>query len=213
MFLAFRQSGAKDWNSNLAIALDHTGATHKLQFHHIFPKALLMKLGRTAREADDIANLAFIGGKTNRKISDTSPSTYIKKLREQIGPEVFMAQCIPLEEALLEPDNYDEFLVRRRDLIADRLNMFLGTDGAGAPRLQLIPTSEIWINGLRMWSCASGSWWRRSSRETSRRFQAISRRRSNHELPIPLARIRLPSSSIQPLRDAFSTATFATYRI
>jgi hypothetical protein len=139
MFLAFRQSGAKDWNSNLAIALDHTGATHRLQFHHIFPKALLTKLGRTAREADDIANLAFIGGKTNRKISDTPPSTYIKKLREQIGPEVFMAQCIPLDEALLEPDNYDQFLVRRRELIADRLNMFLGTDGAGAPRLQLDP--------------------------------------------------------------------------
>jgi hypothetical protein len=41
MFLAFRAAGAKDWRSNLAIALDHTGTQHRLQFHHIFPKAVL----------------------------------------------------------------------------------------------------------------------------------------------------------------------------
>ena len=41
MFLAFRTAGAKDWRSNLAIALDHSGAQHRLQFHHIFPKAVL----------------------------------------------------------------------------------------------------------------------------------------------------------------------------
>src|SRR5258707_12653756 len=65
MFLAFRAGGAKDWRSNLAIALDHSGSQHRLQFHHIFPKAVL-KSSCTPREADDIANLAFIGGKTNR---------------------------------------------------------------------------------------------------------------------------------------------------
>lgn len=43
MFLAFRASDARDWHSNLAIALDHTGSTHRLQFHHIFPKAILKK--------------------------------------------------------------------------------------------------------------------------------------------------------------------------
>lgn len=56
MFLAFRAAGAKDWRSHLTIALDHSGAQHRLQFHHIFPKAVL-KTSLTAREADDIANL------------------------------------------------------------------------------------------------------------------------------------------------------------
>ncbi len=41
MFLAFRAAGAKDWRSQVTIALDHSGAQHKLQFHHIFPKAVL----------------------------------------------------------------------------------------------------------------------------------------------------------------------------
>ena len=132
MFLAFRDAGAKDWRSNLTISLDHSGVQHKLQFHHIFPKAYLTKLGHTAREADDIANLAFISGNTNQKIKDTPPSKYLNKLIEQSGVESFRAQCIPTDPELLEPENYDRFLARRRELIADRLNMFLGADIEGA---------------------------------------------------------------------------------
>ncbi len=41
MFLALRDAGVKDWRSNLIIDLDHSGAQHHLQFHHIFPKAVL----------------------------------------------------------------------------------------------------------------------------------------------------------------------------
>jgi hypothetical protein len=32
MFLAFKAAGAKDWRSNLAISLDHSGAQHRLHF-------------------------------------------------------------------------------------------------------------------------------------------------------------------------------------
>ncbi len=132
MFLAFRKSGAKDWNSNLVIALDHSGAQDRLQFHHIFPKAVLAGAGRTAREADDIANLAFIGGGTNRKLSDKPPAVYLKAFRERVGDEAFRAQCIPMDDELLEVEAYDAFIARRRGLIADRLNAFLGTDTGGA---------------------------------------------------------------------------------
>jgi hypothetical protein len=90
----------------------------------------LSGLGRTGREADDIANLSFIAGRTNRRISDKSPSDYMPRILEQAGPAIFDAQCIPHEDPLYEPSNYDQFLARRRELIADRLNAFLGTDGA-----------------------------------------------------------------------------------
>ena len=139
MFLAFRQDGARDWHSDLAIALDHSGAQHKLQFHHVFPKALLTKLGRTPREADDIANLAFIGGRTNRKISDKNPSEYIPKLQETIGDAPFIVQCIPLESDLLGADHYTEFLVRRRELVAERINSFLDSEGIGQTDIELDP--------------------------------------------------------------------------
>jgi hypothetical protein len=128
MFLAFRAGGAKDWRSNLIISLDHSGVQDRLQFHHIFPKAVL-KNKFTAREADDIANLAFIGGKTNRSISDKEPANYLPPLIEKIGRVSFSAQAIPTEDNLLRVDNYPTFLAERRKRIAERLNAFLGQQG------------------------------------------------------------------------------------
>ncbi|GAB1846479.1 MULTISPECIES: DUF262 domain-containing protein [Pseudomonadota] len=125
MFLAFRAAGAKDWRSHLTIALDHSGAQHRLQFHHIFPKAVL-KTSFTAREADDIANLAFIGGKTNRAISDKVPAVYLPPLVDQLGEPAFAAQCIPVEASLLEVESYKAFLLERRKRIATALNTFVG---------------------------------------------------------------------------------------
>lgn len=125
MFLAFKAAGAKDWKSQLTIALSHSGNQHRLQFHHIFPKALLRDK-YTSREADDIANLAFIGGKTNRGISDKPPAVYLPALVEKIGGGQFANQCIPIESSLLELNGYKAFLAERRKLIAARLNQFLG---------------------------------------------------------------------------------------
>ncbi len=113
MFMAFRAAGARDWNSNLAIGLSHQGVQHRLQFHHLFPKAVL-KGSYTSREIDDIANLAFIGGKTNRKISAKPPSQYFKELIQKSGREAFDAQCIPTEPGLLTVEAYKSFLEERR---------------------------------------------------------------------------------------------------
>jgi hypothetical protein len=127
MFLVFRAAGAKDWRSHLAIALDHSGAQHRLQFHHIFPKAVL-KNSLTSREADDIANLAFIGSKTNRSISDKALILYMPPLIEQIGEKPFETQCIPINAYLLDLGSYKAFLQERRRRIAAVLNSFI--DGA-----------------------------------------------------------------------------------
>jgi hypothetical protein len=125
MFLAFRAEGAKDWRSQVAIALDHSGVQHKLQFHHIFPKAIL-KDKYLSREADDIANLCFIAGKTNRQISDKPPAQYFPDIVGKSGTEPFAAQCIPMEEPLLVIASYKAFLQKRRELITASLNKFLG---------------------------------------------------------------------------------------
>ncbi len=125
MFLAFKDDGARDWASDLTISVNHTGKAHRLQFHHIFPKAVL-KGHASTKESDDVANLAFIGGSTNRKISDKEPSQYIPELRSKIGEKPFSAQCIPLDHNLLDVESYKEFIAKRRQLICDRINMFFG---------------------------------------------------------------------------------------
>lgn len=125
MFLAFREAGAKDWRSNLAISLSHEGSTHRLQFHHIFPKAVL-KSSYQGREADDVANLAFVGGRTNRQISDKAPIQYFPSILEKSGSSAFTAQCIPTDPSLLSTESYRAFLAERRAAVSRRLNEFLG---------------------------------------------------------------------------------------
>lgn len=127
MFLAFRNAGAKDWVSNLTIALDHSGSQHSLQFHHFFPKAFLSGHYQVP-EINDIANLCFIGGKTNRSILDKSPEDYFPPLVSSRGADIFRAQCIPTDDlSLFKLENYKQFLARRRELMSQKLNAFLGT--------------------------------------------------------------------------------------
>jgi len=126
MFLAFQAADARDWHSNLVIALSHVGNAHQLQFHHIFPKAVL-KSTATTRETDDIANLAFISGKANRKISAKEPALYFPEVQEANGEQPFESQCIPTDPSLLTVERYKDFLAERRRLIAERLNTFLGS--------------------------------------------------------------------------------------
>ena len=85
-------------------------------------QAKLMDLPST----DDIANLAFIGGKTNREISDKAPIDYLKKILEGPGIAQLKNQAIPTDAELLKPEAFAEFLTQRRELIAARLNKFLG---------------------------------------------------------------------------------------
>jgi hypothetical protein len=125
MFLAFRKAGAKDWYSKLPIGKEHIGANHSLQYHHIFPKAYLKKQAQGV-DADDIANLAFIAGRTNRSISDKSPGSYLPKIIKESGEDLFIKQCIPTDPDLLEASKYEEFLTRRREIMAKRINEFFG---------------------------------------------------------------------------------------
>lgn len=124
MFLAFRAADAKDWLSNIAIAINHRGNSHKLQFHHIFPQAR-MKGAYAPREVNDIANLCFIAGKTNRQIKDKEPKDYFPEIIDRNGLTPFEAQCIPTEKEFLSLENYKDFLLERRKRIAIRLNEFL----------------------------------------------------------------------------------------
>lgn len=131
MFLAFHESGATDWRDNLTISLKHAGTQHTLQFHHIFPQGILkdqkdQHLPTT--KINDICNLSFVSGRTNRKISDKPPLCYLPQIVREQGEDALVRQSIPTDESLWHVAMYDNFLDRRRELVADRLNEFLGHD-------------------------------------------------------------------------------------
>jgi hypothetical protein len=126
MFMAFREDGATDWRDQLKISLKHSGANHTLQFHHLFPQAVLKKTGIDQQRINDICNLSFISGRTNRKISDKEPSIYLPGIVDTLGEIALTRQGIPSNNSLWSIAQYDAFLAARRQLVSDRLNQFLG---------------------------------------------------------------------------------------
>jgi hypothetical protein len=126
MFLAFAEDGLQDWWSKLSISVKHAGAQDRLQFHHIFSKAYLRKCDPDIKGSlvDDIANLAFMGGKANRSISDGAPSGYLTKLAIEQS-ESLSTQQVPLASDMYDFDHYEEFFRERLVLIAQRLNTFM----------------------------------------------------------------------------------------
>lgn len=125
MFLAFKNDGAVDWFTSLRISVKHLGSKHKLQFHHVFPQAVLSKAGIEKQYINDICNLAFIGGQTNRRLGAKLPNEYFPEIIDRLGETALRSQCIPLDQDLWKLENYGEFLNKRRDLVAERLNLLL----------------------------------------------------------------------------------------
>lgn len=127
MFIAFREDGAQDWYSKLEISVKHRGNEDKLQFHHIYPKAFLKQNYPDLRrnQVNDISNLAFIGGKTNREISAKPPAEYLKKIIESKDVALLNLQVIPTEGEILDEYSYDDFLLKRRKAIVKRINKLL----------------------------------------------------------------------------------------
>ena len=70
--------------------------------------------------------MAFIGGKTNRRITNKEPIQYLEEeVIAKCGEEALTSQLIPLDKKLWEISNYREFLSFRRKMIAETLNKFM----------------------------------------------------------------------------------------
>lgn len=126
LYFVLRQNGAKDWITGLKLSEQHIGRAHKIQYHHIFPKSLLKEAKFEKKEINEIANLAFIGGKTNRQILNKEPVVYLEKeIIAKDRQEALESQLIPLDKKLLEIKSYHQFLDVRRKNIAEAINKFM----------------------------------------------------------------------------------------
>lgn len=124
-YLALKHSGAQDWFTGLGLSLNHQGRSHRVQFHHVFPKAVLKRTEYERAEVNEIANMAFIAGRTNQRLSSKRPEEYFRSIVEQRGEEALTKQLIPMNEELWKVENYREFLAERRKLLAKEVNEFI----------------------------------------------------------------------------------------
>ncbi|AND67716.1 hypothetical protein ATSB10_02620 [Dyella thiooxydans] len=130
-YLALKDAGARDWYSGLGLSLTHQGKLHFIQWHHIIPKSLLKNRYETG-EINEIANMAFITGQTNRRISNKDATGYLAEIVVKQGEQALMSQCVPLDASLWDTDRYRDFLKARREALAERMNRFV-SEKAGLP--------------------------------------------------------------------------------
>lgn len=126
LYFVLKHNGAKDWLSGLRLSERHVGKSHYLQYHHIFPKSVLRDANYEKKEINEIANLSFISGKTNRHILNKEPLKYFEtEVIAKRGEEALTSQLIPMDKILWQVKNYPQFLDYRRSQIANAINQFL----------------------------------------------------------------------------------------
>ena len=121
-FLVAQAEDARDWWYGSIIAVGGDGG-HQLEYHHIHPQATLTGRAENYSKAEinDLANLAFISAKANKKISDRSPGVYFPS----VGDKELSAHFVPLDEALRYASAYREFLIARRRLLSAAMTSLL----------------------------------------------------------------------------------------
>lgn len=124
-YLALKHAGATDWNTGIGLSLTHQGHSHVVEFHHIFPKSLLQAAKYEKSEINEIANMAFISGRSNRNISNKRPIDYFPTIVEKRGETALVLQAISLNGDYHKVECYRDFLNDRRTRLAKVINQFV----------------------------------------------------------------------------------------
>lgn len=113
--------------------------TQRGDIHHLFPKQYLAKNGKTPKEYNQVANFVFTEQATNIKIGAKVPHDYMALVFEQIKQGKNEISTLDNQEALLENlrlndvplllndgehTNYEEFLRRRKQLMANKIKQY-----------------------------------------------------------------------------------------
>lgn len=111
----------------------------KSDVHHIFPREYLKKYGFPRGQYNQIANYVITQNEINISIGDTEPSIYFKELNEQCSggekkygnitnidglKKNLSDNCIPSGIENMKHNQYIDFLVERRRLMAEKIKNY-----------------------------------------------------------------------------------------
>lgn len=130
LYIMSRVQDARDWGTGNQLRHHSLGGGTKLEMHHIFPKSYLRRNGVSAKDANNMGNIAFQTRDTNHSIGSKPPVEYMPEVARN-WPGVLESQWIPQDRELWKVENYKRFLEARRRLLADSANAMLDTLHAG----------------------------------------------------------------------------------
>jgi hypothetical protein len=112
---------------------------HRGDIHHLFPRNYLRKHGLSRGKYNQIANYVYMQQEINIKVGDAAPNIYFQRVLEQVGNGDYIYGAIHTEQELLENlrmncipasifdmtiDHYDDFLEKRRELMAEKIRAY-----------------------------------------------------------------------------------------
>ena len=124
LYLLTRMNHAKDFGSGLELTHNLLGKNSTLEVHHIFPKDVLYKAGKSKAIVNSLANYAFLTKDTNLEILNKRPEEYMPYYAQK-QPGALESNWIPIDPELWKVENYEIFLQKRRELLAKGANEFL----------------------------------------------------------------------------------------
>lgn len=124
LYLLTRMNHAKDFGSGLELTHILLGKNSTLEVHHIFPKDVLYKAGKSKAIVNSLANYAFLTKDTNLEILNKRPEEYMPYYAQK-QPGALESNWIPVDPELWKVENYEVFLQKRRELLAKGANEFL----------------------------------------------------------------------------------------
>lgn len=130
LYMLTRTTHSRDWGSNLELKNSLLGKSSTLDVHHIFPKDLLYKAGKSKAIVNALANYAFLTKDTNIAISNRPPEEYIPEYKAKC-PGAIDTHWVPNDPELWKIENYEIFLEARRKLLAKAANKLLDSLYAG----------------------------------------------------------------------------------
>ncbi|MDL2228172.1 DUF262 domain-containing protein [Odoribacter sp. OttesenSCG-928-L07] len=108
--------------------------------HHIFPKRYLQKSGIMEKSKyNQIANYTYLDTQTNISVGEKAPNDYFKTVFEQtetkelkygnitdvdLLKENLRVNCIPENISSMNVENYEDFLLERRKLMANKIKEY-----------------------------------------------------------------------------------------
>ena len=124
LYLLTRVNHAKDFGTGIELTHSLLGKNSTLEVHHIFPKDVLYKAGKTKAIVNSLANYAFLTKDTNLEILNKKPEEYMPYYQQK-QPGALESNWIPIDHELWKVENYELFLQKRREMLAKGANDFL----------------------------------------------------------------------------------------
>ena len=120
-YLAVIRQDATDWFKGIKLRRESFADDQQIEYHHIFPKKHLNARGVERYTRDEMANVAFLGQKANRRILSREPADYLEEIARN-DERRLRAQFVPMDREFWKLERFPDFLVARRQLLAEAMN-------------------------------------------------------------------------------------------